>query len=363
MKTLEEITARMEEIRSLMEEEGADLNALNTEMDELLEARKALLEEAEARQALANKVAAGLVGTPASTPAPAAPSAEETRANAFRETGRLEVRTLLGSGTIAKPSRVGGISGLAEVASGIVDDVNAIALTGNGSWIAAYKATDAAAAAVTDGQTIGGTASTYNYVTISPAEWGILDAISNQVKKFTSLDYMSAIENSALIALRAYASTQIVNAITSSSLKQAKTYALNADYLRNLVLGFRSIEGKGPVCLYIAAADLATLGAVRGTNEKAALYSFAFDAGSTTSGVISEGGLAIRFRVLDQLTPGTQLFGQPGTVDMPMWDNYQISTDEGGEYFQKNLIGIRGLQTANADLVAKYGMQVVTNPS
>jgi len=44
---------------------------------------------------------------------------------------------------------------------------------------------------------------------------------------------------------------------------------------------------------------------------------------------------------------------------MPMWDNYAVETDEGGDYFKRNMIGIRGLQTANADLVAYHGMQII----
>lgn len=124
------------------------------------------------------------------------------------------------------------------------------------------------------------------------------------------------------------------------------------------MLGFRAIPGKGNTVLYIAQADLATLGKVRGTNEKKPLYDITFDAGTTTSGTIQEGGLAVKFRILDQLTAGTQIYGQPGAVDMPMWDNYAIETDEGGDYFKRNMIGIRGLQTANADLVAYHGLIV-----
>lgn len=290
---------------------------------------------------------------------------KEMRAKEFAESGKMEMRAVLGTGNIAKPSKTNGdVNGLAEVASDIVDDVNAIALTGTGSWIAAYKVTDAEAAAVTDGSAVGGTASTYNYVTINPAEWGVLDQVSNQVKKMSPIDYKSAVEKTALIALRAMASTKIVAAIKSSSLTESKTgVALDADYLKNVVLGFRAIKEKGAVCLYLAQADLLALGKVRGTNEKRALYDITFDEGSTTAGTIKEGGMAVRFRVLDQLTTGEQLFGQPKAVDMPMWDNYEIKTDEGGQYFAANQIGIRGLQTAGAGLVAYHGMQYIKQAS
>ena len=285
----------------------------------------------------------------------------EKRAAEFVESGKMETRAVLGTGRIAKPTKVGGVNALAEVASDIVDDVHAVPLTGTGAWTVAYKKTDAAAAAVTDGSAVGGTASTYDYVTINPAEWGVIDQISNQVKKMSPLDYQSAIEESALIALRAEASDRIVTAIKSSSLTEKKTQvALDADYLKTVVLGFRAVKNKGAVCLYIAQADLLALGKVRGTAEKKALFEIEFDAGSTTSGTIKEGGMAVRFRVLDQLTAGEQLFGQPQAIDMPMWDNYEIKTDEGGKYFEANQIGIRGIQTAGADLVVFHGMQHIT---
>ena len=45
---------------------------------------------------------------------------------------------------------------------------------------------------------------------------------------------------------------------------------------------------------------------------------------------------------------------------MLMWDNYEVSTDDGGDYFKRNMLGIRGLQTAGADLVVWHGMQKIT---
>ena len=358
--TIEALEARKAAIAVEVDQEGADLDALQAEaraINEELEARKAAeTKRAEIRKA----VAAGAGKVTAAVPAVGV-TEEERRAAEFAQSGRMEMRALLSTGAIAKPQNVGGINELAEIGSGIVDDVHAVALTGVGSWQVAYKKTDAAAAAVTDGQAVGGTASTYDYVTINPAEWGVLDEISKQVAKLTPLGYQQAIERSALIALRKFAADKIVAAIQASTLAE-KLYskALDANYLRSLRLGFRAIEGLGNIVLYINQTDLATLGGVRGTNEKRALYDIKFDDGASTSGTIQEGGISVRFRVLDSLTTGIQLFGQPGAVDMPMWDNYAVETDEGGDYFKRNMIGIRGLQTANADLVAWHGMQIVS---
>lgn len=291
---------------------------------------------------------------------PDAQTNKEDRASEFVKTGKMEIRTLLASGKIAKPTKADGINGLAEVASGIVDDVRAISLTGNGAWTAAYKKTDAKAAKVTEGSGIGGTGSTYDYVDIVPTKWGVLDEISKQVKAMTPLAYQASIEESAVIALREYASDVIIQAVLKSSLAEKRnSVKLDEKFIRGLLLNFRSIGGKGEVKLYLNQSDLATLGEVRGTNEKKPVYEIEFDGGSTLSGTIKDGGSAVKFRILDKLETGTQLFGQPMSIDMPMWDNYKIETDEGGEYFKKDLIGIKGTQMANADLVAYHGMQVI----
>lgn len=337
--------------RAFTEEERTKFNAL----DEEVKALSAKIDEEE-REAKLN-------GFSTTAPLPKTDDTDEKqqRANNFVSTGKTQMRALLSTGTIAKPSNVdSNIVGLAEVADSIVDDVHAIALSGTGSWVVPYKDTNAAAAEVTDGSEVGGTGASFNYVTITPKEWGVLDEISNQVRKMTPVAYEAAIQEAALIALREYASNQIISAIKASTLADQKTYALDATFVRSLVLGFRSIAGRGNVKLYISQADLATLGAVRGTNEKKPVYDIEFDAGTTTSGTIKDGGTAVQFRVLDKLSAGTQIFGQPGTVDMPMWDNYVISTDQGGDYFKRNVMGIRGIQTANADLVAKGGLQIVS---
>ncbi len=288
-------------------------------------------------------------------------SATEQRAAEFLKTGRTS-RQLLVSGSIAKPASVSNeINELAEQESTIVDDVKQVPLTGTGSYTEPYRETNSTAADVEDGKTIGGTAGTFNYRKINPSEWGILDEISNQVKKMTSVHYLSSIENNALVALRVAAEAKIFAAIQAKESLAERIYGLKLDeqYLRNLVLGFKSIPGKGGVKLYISQADIGVLGKVRGTNEKKALYEIKFNPGTVRSGVISEGGMAVPFSITDKLAAGTQVFGQPKTVDLCLWDEYEIKTDEGGDYFKRNMIGIRGLQTAGTDLCAKYGMQVV----
>ena len=351
MERLKEIEARRAELTT----EAQSAEVTETRLAEITtEAESLNREEMEVRAKMALETKNS---TPVATPE------TESRADEFVRTGRMvmETRQLLSTGKIAKPTQVGGINGIAESASDIVDDVHAFPLNGVGTWRAAYKKTEAVAADVTEGAAVGGTASTYDYVDINPQEWGVLDEISKQVKKQSPLDYQGAIEESAVSALRDKASEKIIAAISASALTEAVTgRALDKDYLRNTILGYRPIKGKGACKLYICQEDLATLGAVRGTNEKRALYEITFDNDANTSGTIKEGGMAAAFRILDGLTAGTQFYGQPMNIDMPMWGDYAVETDEGGDYFKRNMIGIKGTQTAGADLVAKNGMQKIT---
>ena len=347
---LKEIEAR----RAELAEESGSAEVTETRLAEITsEAESLNRDEMEVRAKMALEVKNS---TPVMTPE------VESKADEFVRSGRMimETRQLLATGRIAKPTEVGGINGLAAVASDIVDDVHAFPLEGNGAWKAGYKKTNAKAADHTEGEEYGGTASTYDYVEINPAEWGVLDEISKQVKKQSPLDYQGAIEEAAVEALRDTASKKIVEAIKASDLAETVTgRALDTNFLRNTILGFRPIKKKGACKLYLTKRDLATLGAVRGTNEKKALYEITFADETNTFGTIKEGGMATSFRVLDSLEDGTQLYGQPGTIDMPMWGNYEVNTDEHGDYFKRGMIGILGTQTAGADLVAFHGMQVI----
>ena len=340
---IDELTKEADELNERSKELNTELTELDARSEVIKEEKSKIEVEKEIRQMSTVKTDV------------------ELRAESLMNTGKMEMKALLSTGQIATPTAVGGVNGLAEVGAGIVDDVKAVALTGNGSYKVAYKATNGAAAAVTDGQPISSTEPTFGVVTINPAEWGTLDTISNQVKKVSPLAYEAEVENSAVIALREYASDKIIAAVQASDLAGKITQAIDKDYLTGLLLSYTSIAGKGEVVLYLNQTDLKALGAVRGTNEKRRLFDITFDPGTTKSGVISENGMACKFRVIDKLTTGTQLFGQPKTIEMPMWDGYKIDTDEGGKYFEANMIAVRGLQTANADLCAKNGMYVVSN--
>lgn len=363
-KRLGEISARKAEIRKEVSERGKELNpdeieAFNTEVDTLN------VEEAQLRSRVD---LTGKLGEPETLPEQTRTGKTKIkeRAENFRASGVLKIpmfyneRSLLvSSGKLATPTAVSTeIGDLPSAVSSIVDDVYITDATGTGAWDFPYKTTDAVAASVTEGSTIGGTGAEYDKVTIQPGTWGVLDEVSNQVSKMTDVAYAANVQASAHLALRREARNRIVSAVLASTLAETKNRAIDADYLRGIVLGFGADDSVGGgTKLYLNRNDLYLIGKVRGTNEKRPLYDIQFT--DETSGTITEGGMTVPFGLTSILDDGVQLYGQPKSVRMLLWGDYEISTDEGGDYFKRNMTGIRGLATAGVDLVVYHGMQII----
>lgn len=274
----------------------------------------------------------------------------------------MDARAILSSDTtLVKPTKADtSIKETSNVVSSIVDDVKAVALTGVGSYTVPYRKSDTEAKDVTDGSAVASQSNgEFDYVTINPGEWGVFDEVSNQVKKMSPVDYEASVKRNSYLALRRKAKSKIVTAVLASDLLETRNgVALDATYIRDIVLGFGGDESvEGGTKLYINKTDLGTLGKVRGTNEKKPVYDIEFT--DENNGTIKDGGMMVRFSILSDLATGQQLYGQPQSIEMPMWDAMNIATDEGGEFFKKNMIGIRGLQTAGADLCKWHGMQLI----
>lgn len=356
---------RMAEIGKLLDSDDADLDALTAEVEALEARKKALQEAAQKRTALRSQVAAGAgVVKQDETPKEGRSAVAERLVKENRMTlpmFRENRSVLVSSGKLATPKAVYNELGeLPSVVSSIIDDVEAVDATGTGSWEFPYQKTAASAADVTEGQTVGGTGATFDKVTIGPSEWGVLDEVSNQVKKMTPVAYAAAVQRAAYLALRKKAKEKVTAAILASDLAE-KVYsvALDDKFVRNVVLGYDSDESvAGGTKLYINKADLATLGKVRGTNEKKAVFDITYT--DENNGFIKDGGTQIAFSINSSVPQGKQLYGKPYTVKMLLWDNYEISTDDGGDYFKRNMLGVRGIQTAGADLAVWHGMQIIS---
>ena len=286
--TIAELRARAAEIRTEVNTEGADLNALDAEAEEISQ-RIAQYETEQRRLGIAAKVAGG-AGMPLDNPT--VNTDAQTRAQQFKETrqGRISVAdtrsVLISGGKLATPTEVSGINDVVGPhVSSIVDLVKVVNCDGMGSNKVAYIKTDVDAATVKE--------PTFGTVTISPSSVAVLAYISRQVQKQSPLLYEAKVREQALLALRKKASALIVGKLKASTLvvtkdatvDSGKKGVINDKTLRNLVLAFGGDEGvEGGAVLFLNKADLVAFGDVRGTNEKKAVYEIEPDTDNPNTG-------------------------------------------------------------------------------
>lgn len=275
--------------------------------------------------------------------------AEETRA------------VLVSSGKIATPTEVDGINenGFTGVSS-IIDLVKVVNCEGMGKNRIAYTVTDAAAAGHTEGSAAGGTGATFDFVDISPESIAILDGISKQTKKQSPLQYEAKVKEKAMLALRKEASRIVIEKVLASKLVSALTVsALDQNAVRDIVLNYGGDEGvDGAAYLFLNKADLITLGKVRGSNEKKAVFEITPDANPNT-GTIKDGGTIVKYCLNKNLTAGTLLYGNPKNIELDLFSNYEIKVSE-DFMFDKLMDAIRGDVELGAEVVAQGGIVKIT---
>ena len=206
-----EIQARLAAINTEIDTaEGDALTALENEVRALNEELAGIQNTAQARQQLRQSVAAG-AGVVVQNNAPAQPSAEERAAADFANTRRMTIdadqaRALtIAGGQLVQPTKVDGINDIPGAKySSIIDMVKIVNCTGMGSHKIAYLKDDADAAAnQTEGQAAAtATLAQFGFVTIMPESVAVLDFISKQAKKQTTLQYATKVREQAVIALR-----------------------------------------------------------------------------------------------------------------------------------------------------------------
>ena len=205
--TIAELRARAAEIRTEVNAEGADLDALEAEADEISQ-RIAQYETEQRRLGIAAKVADG-AGAPQDNPT--AITDAQTRAQQFKENRRAvlgveETRAVLVSGgKLATPTEVNTeIQDRVGVGvSSIIDMVWVDDCAGMSTDRIPYVKQDADAAAdQTEGAAATTKEATYDYIDITPKSEAVLSQISKQAKKLTPVNYFAKCRAQALLSLR-----------------------------------------------------------------------------------------------------------------------------------------------------------------
>ena len=293
----------------------------------------------------------------------------EKRAQNFAATNRMSIgapearSVLISSGKIATPTEVGGITEMFNTVSSIVDMVKVTNCEGMGKYRVAIQTAEATATKQTEGAAAANSEPTFAYVDIDPETAAVLSYISKQVRKQSPLNYTEKVRETALVALRAYAAKLITDKIVADADKLTEAVAvtaIGADTLRKIALNYGGDENVvGEAVLFINKKDLVKLGDVRGTQEKKAVYEITPDTSNPNTGIIKDGGLAVKYCLNSNLADGKIIYGQPKNFELGLFGNYEINVSEDFA-IDKLMLTIVGDVELGGAIIKKGGFVVAT---
>lgn len=391
-KRLKEIEERLAEIKGIVDsdENVEDIDALNTEADQLLAERNKILENIQNYQQLRQKIADGSIGTSVDIGGNTDAENFEERAKKFASTKRTSIATtqlraaLVSSGKLATPTAVSGINDTVGAKhSSIIDLVKIVDCGGMGSNKVAYIDTDADAAAEhTEGSAATAKEATFGYVEITPKTLATYAQISEQAKNQTPLQYEAKVQEQALISLRKAAVKLVISKLKASALNKAvdasvssaKKGILDENTLTDFLLEYGGDESVvGEAVLFLNKKDLRAIGKIRGTQDKKKVYEIVPDGSNPNVGIIKDGGLAIKYCICSELAAcvdtaqgsaaiPTMFYGNPQCLELDLFTDYQVKVSE--EFAFTSLMDtILGSVSLGADVVAKNGFVSLTIPA
>lgn len=391
-KRLKEIEKRLAEIKSIVDsdENVENIDALNTEADQLLAERNKILENIQNYQQLRQKIADGSIGTSVNIGGNTDAENFEERAKKFALTKRTSIATtqlraaLVSSGKLATPTAVSGINDtIGAKHSSIIDFVKIVDCGGMGSNKVAYIDTDAdAAAEQTEGSEATAKETTFGYVEITPKTLATYAQISEQAKNQTPLQYEAKVQEQALISLRKAAVKLVISKLKASALNKAvdasvssaKKGILDENTLTDFLLEYGGDESVvGEAVLFLNKKDLRAIGKIRGTQDKKKVYEIVPDGSNPNVGIIKDGGLAIKYCICSELAAcvdtaqgsaaiPTMFYGNPQCLELDLFTDYQVKVSE--EFAFTSLMDtILGSVSLGADVVAKNGFVSLTIPA
>lgn len=315
----------------------------------------------------------------------------EQRAQRFATEHRMEITTealsrslTLSGGNIAQPTRVSGINPGQNIVSGIVDMVRVVNADGMGEDSVAYEVSGGQTAATKkdDGNAPAATDPTLKIAKITPTLVTTLSYVSRNIQRTTPLNYQERVSTGALNALRAKTGTLIVTGNPAADIPEPtgilKAAAIqegsdieidkiDATTLRKIALkygGAKNVEGGG--VLLLNKDDLIAFGDVRGTNEKKAVYEIEFSEQSTTTGTIKDGGLAVKFCIVDDdglpalSASGTaagsycMAYGKPLAYQLDLFGPYTVEVSRDYK-FAEGLLAVMGEAMIGGNVVTENG--------
>lgn len=329
---------------------------------------------------------------------PAEPTAEQ-RAAQIQKEGRMtisatEVRsaiaqrsTTIATDTLLKPTKSGTeIHDNLNPVSSIIDQVSVVDATGAAAYEEAYVKAEPTANKKEDGKPATDSDAQFRVAKLSPSLINVTSYVSRNIQRVSSLAYEAKIKSLALKALRRKIAELVVNGNDEVfGIKTAKNTKnediskellvddakFDADTLSKIVFAYGgNDELGGNARLFLTKADLQAFGAVRGTNEKKAIYEITPDPQNPNIGTIKEGGLIVPYTICSSLTAlagakkgsakiQTMLYGDPANFELALFGDYSVEVYKETKAVE-GMLTIIGEQMAGGNVIVDGGFVIVT---
>lgn len=315
----------------------------------------------------------------------------EKRAKNFAETGKLNISNsearaiLVGSGSIATPTGVSGITDSHNVVSSIVDQVNVEDCTNMGEYHVGYEKEMTEAGMGTEGSAAGTNEPVFRIAAIRPFLVNTISYVSRGIRKQSPLNYTEKVEAAALSALRKKVANLILTGngttepygiMNAQNTEKAPENiyetvdigVIDENTLRNIVFAYGGDENVGAnACLYLNKNDLIAFGDVRGTNEKMAVYEIIPDGNNPNTGIIKDGGLSVPYCINSSLavhataeaSVKTMAYGDPMNYTCGLFGDYEVRVSEDYK-FAEGMLAVMGEVYVGGNVTKDKGFVVVT---
>lgn len=331
------------------------------------------------------------------------PEEKNLRDKEIKESGKMEISaqevrtalkasmrsTVIGTDTLTQPTKVSGtIHDDLNMVSSIIDQVYSQDLTGCSAFEEPYVKTEPEASNRADGEANSSTSDpVFRVAKLAPYLLNVTSYVSKNIERVTPTAYVEKVRSLAIKALRRKAADLIVNGVSGSfnGIKIAKNTksetickaykvtspTIGATTLRDIVFQYGGNDELGPNArLFLTKEDLAAFGAVRGTNEKKAIYEITADSGNANTGTIKDGGTIVPYTIMSGLTSlskstrgsadiQTMIYGDPMNFELGLFGPYTVEVSKDYK-FAEGLLTIMGECMVGGNVIVDEGFVVVT---
>lgn len=291
--------------------------------------------------------------------------------------------TTLATGTLVAPQGAGSNihDGFAAQVSSLIDQVNAVSLTGLNSWEEPYVVTELEAhggkVAETAGKARTASDPVFAKAKLAAYEVSVTSFVDRNISRLSPADYAAKVQSMAMHALRRKINSYIVNGdgqanpdvfgmINAKNTDGNAIYAnlsgvtaINENTLNSLVFGYGGDEFVGGNArLLLTKSSLKALGALRSTDGKK-LLEITVDPGNPNTGTIKDGGLIVPYTIVSAVGDNTLIYGDPANYMLGLFGDYVIRVDESVKAVER-MNAILGDVSVGGNLTVDKGAVVAT---